>query len=132
MRKAKASGSMRWVAVAGALLAGLAVALGAFGAHGLRDVLGAQQLGWWQTAAHYHLPHAVALMAIGLCGSKRLRAAAWLLAGGTVVFAGSLYLLALTGWRMLGMITPLGGVLLIVGWLLLAWRLSSAAPDGDS
>lgn len=121
------------LAVAGGVLAALGVVFGAFGAHALRDVLDAQRLGWWQTAGQYHLPHAVALVAIGLAGRRRrLVLPAWLIAAGVSLFSGSLYTMALTGWRSLGAVTPLGGVLMVLGWALLAWRLSFAAPvDGS-
>lgn len=107
---------------AGSLLAGLGVALGAFGAHGLRNVLGATELGWWNTAVQYQMWHAVGLLALA---AARLPRAGWpaaLLVLGTLVFSGSLYAMALTGWRTLGMVTPIGGTLMILGWALVAWR----------
>ena len=109
----------RTLLAAGALLAGLAVGLGAFGAHGLKAVLGAAELGWWQTAVQYQMWHALALVALGL-SPLRARAAGWLFGGGILLFSGSLYLMALTGTRALGMVTPLGGLLLILGWAALA------------
>jgi uncharacterized membrane protein YgdD (TMEM256/DUF423 family) len=99
----------------------LAVALGAFGAHGLRARLGGA-VEMWKTAALYHLLHAVALLAVALVG-ERVRAKAavcWLFIAGIVLFSGSLYLLALTGYSWLGPITPLGGAALLAGWLVLA------------
>ena len=107
-----------------ATLGASAVALGAFGAHGLSEHLQAHdRVATWATAAHYHLVHAVALLAIAaLTGSGHTaRLATWLLTIGTVVFSGTLYLLCPTGHKWLGAITPIGGVLLIAGWLALAF-----------
>lgn len=120
------AGGARLIA-AGALLAALGVVLGAFGAHALQGRLGAVELGWWQTAGHYLLPHAVAVVALGLAGRSALRLPAWLLAGGALLFAATLYLMALGAPRWLGAITPMGGALMIGGWLLLAWRALRAA-----
>lgn len=107
-----------------AWLGALAVALGAFGAHGLKDHLQAVdvsglRLGWWNTAAHYHLSHALAL---GLCAatagdSRAARVSRLCFTAGIAIFSGTLYLMALTGVRWLGAVTPIGGVLLIVAWL---------------
>ena len=116
---------MRKTLVTGALLAALAVALGAFGAHALKAQLTPGMLAAWQTAVQYHLVHAVAIVAIALSGRSSLRGSAWLLAAGIVLFSGSLYLLALTGVRGLGAVTPFGGVAFILGWLWLACRPSS-------
>lgn len=115
----------RWLVVAG-LSGATAVAAGAFGAHVLRDVLGAAQRETFETAARYHLVHALALAAVALLaarapGARAVDAAGWLFALGTVVFSGSLYALVLSGQRWLGAVTPIGGVLLIGGWLTLAW-----------
>lgn len=103
----------------------VAVALGAFGAHALKTQLAADALAVWQTAVQYHAWHALGLFGIGLwlqhAPEKRaLRAAAWLLLGGIVLFSGSLYALALTGVRGLGVITPVGGLAFIAGWVVLA------------
>ena len=106
-----------------ALLGLLAVALGAFGAHGLESRATAEQLAWWSTAAHYHLTHALALLAVGLLTRQepgRGRAAAGAFVIGIAIFSGTLYGLALGGPRWLGAVTPIGGVALMVGWLLLA------------
>lgn len=117
-----------WIA-AGALLAGLAVAAGAFGAHGLRARLSADMLQVFETAARYQMYHALALMAVGLIAdrwpSPLLGTAGWLFLAGIVLFSGSLYGLTLSGVRLLGAITPLGGVAFIAGWAcvaLAAWR----------
>jgi uncharacterized membrane protein YgdD (TMEM256/DUF423 family) len=112
-----------WVAL-GAILAALAVIAGAFGAHGLHDRLSAADLSVFETAARYHLIHAVGLIAVGVAQrhwpSRWLVASAWLLLAGVVLFSGSLYVLALTGTRWLGAVTPLGGVSFIAGWVALA------------
>ena len=107
------------------------MALGAFGAHGLKGFLegrddAVQRLEWWQTAAQYHLAHALALaVAAWLAGrvpSARVRAPGWCFQAGIVLFSGSLYAMTLTGERSLGMVTPLGGVLLLLGWALVFVR----------
>jgi uncharacterized membrane protein YgdD (TMEM256/DUF423 family) len=104
------------------VLAALGVALGAFAAHGLRGLIGPTELGWWQTGVQYQMWHAVGLVAIGAAGVAA-RPAAWLLGIGTLIFAGTLYVMALTGLRWLGAVTPIGGVLMIAGWVILAWSV---------
>jgi uncharacterized membrane protein YgdD (TMEM256/DUF423 family) len=118
-----------WLTVA-AVNGGLAVALGAFAAHGLSQRLDPRALSLFETGARYQMYHA---LAIGLCAfalqSPAKRAAIWaasLFLVGVALFSGSLYALALTGWRAIGFVTPVGGVLLLAGWALLAlaaWRL---------
>ena len=106
-----------------AALGAAGVALGAFGAHGLRARLDARALEVWETAVRYHLIHAVALLALALSPhAAQLRSAGWLFAAGIAAFSGSLYLLALgIGPRaLLGPVTPLGGLAFVAGWLLLA------------
>jgi uncharacterized membrane protein YgdD (TMEM256/DUF423 family) len=114
---------LRWVR-RGAALAALAVAAGAFGAHGLKERVPATDLVIWETAARYHLVHALALVGVGALGASvptaRIDWAGRLLSFGVLVFSGSLYLLVGTGTRWLGAITPIGGVALIAGWLALA------------
>jgi uncharacterized membrane protein YgdD (TMEM256/DUF423 family) len=108
------------------LLMAAGVALGAFGAHALRTRLAPDLLVIYETGVRYHLIHGVAavlsvLLARGTgAGGRRAEAAGWSFVLGIVFFSGSLYLLALTGQRWLGAVTPLGGVAWIVGWLLLA------------
>ncbi len=108
----------------------LAVALGAFGAHALRERLGPDLLGTWQTAQRLHLFHTAALLFLAwACGrwpGAATAVAGWLFVAGLVLFSGSLYALALTGARWLGSVTPVGGVALLAGWLVLAWRVWSA------
>jgi uncharacterized membrane protein YgdD (TMEM256/DUF423 family) len=103
----------------------LAVALGAFAAHGLRGRLSPDMVAVFETGVRYHMYHALALMltaaAIGRMGSARLLVAAgWLFTAGIVLFSGSLYLLALSGTAVLGAITPLGGLAFLGGWACLA------------
>jgi uncharacterized membrane protein YgdD (TMEM256/DUF423 family) len=111
----------------GAVSALLAVALGAFGAHGLRARLSPDMLAAFEVGVRYHMYHALALLAVGWAAGRwpggAVHAAGWLFVAGTVVFSGSLYLLALTGQRWLGAITPLGGAAFIAGWATLAWRV---------
>jgi uncharacterized membrane protein YgdD (TMEM256/DUF423 family) len=103
----------------------LAVAAGAFGAHALKERLSADMLGVFQTGAHYHLAHALAIafaaLLAGVAGfEKSARTTGWLFTAGIVLFSGSLYALALSGIKILGAITPLGGVCFLSGWLWLA------------
>lgn len=107
--------------IVGALFAALGVALGAFGAHGLRNILDAAALGWWRTAVDYLMWHAVGLLALGAARVPRSAWPARLLALGTLIFSGSLFGMALSGARWLGMVTPVGGLCMIAGWLLFAW-----------
>ena len=117
----------RFAVTTGAVLAGLAVAAGAFGAHGLKASLTASgQAENWETACRYAMYHALALVAVGLLAAIRspaqagLTAAAWCFLIGTLIFSGCLAVLALTGIKILGAIVPIGGVLMIVGWAILA------------
>ena len=110
------------------LLGSTAVALGAFGAHGLESVLTAEGTDWWHTATLYALPHSVAALAISLHGNTGLlRKAGWAFAIGTIIFAGTLYVMALGAPRWFGAITPIGGVGLLVGWALCAFGARKAA-----
>ena len=104
----------------------LAVALGAFGAHGLKGFVegmedAAQRLAWWDTAAHYHLTHALALglaaWAATRSSGRLAKASGWCFQLGILLFSGSLYAMTLTGVRVLGAVTPIGGVLLLAGWV---------------
>jgi uncharacterized membrane protein YgdD (TMEM256/DUF423 family) len=108
------------VRIAG-LMGAAAVALGAFGAHGLKGVVAdAHLLEVWDTGARYHLAHAVAMAAIAGRGASPWVMRLWL--AGVALFCGSLYAMTLTGATWLGAITPLGGACFIAGWLTLAWR----------
>ncbi len=124
----------RRVFAAGSILAGLAVVFGAFGAHALEAHLSPDLLGTFETGVRYQMYHALGLLALAWAieqwPERRLLPAAWLLLVGTVVFSGSLYFLVLTGIRWIGAITPIGGVALIAGWGLAAWRLSAPFSEG--
>ncbi|MEE9391286.1 MAG: DUF423 domain-containing protein [Planctomycetota bacterium] len=108
----------------GSLMAGLGVVAGAFGAHGLQKRVDADMIAVWKTAADYQIYHALALLAVAWAAERyatgMVQSAGWCFLAGIVVFSGSLYLLVLTGNKMLGAITPIGGVLFIAGWVLLA------------
>lgn len=117
------TGDAKLALLLGALLAALGVTLGAFGAHGLKAVLDAEKLGWWHTGVQYQMWHAIGLVAIGAAALPGTRGVAILLALGVLLFSGSLYVMALTGMRWLGMVTPLGGLAMIGGWLWFAWKL---------
>jgi len=126
----------------GALLGALGVILGAFGAHwlngavkqwGLTPDAQARQLETWEVAVRYQLYHAFALLAVGILAqrqpSRLLGWSAALFLAGTLIFSGCLYALVLSGVKMLGAIVPLGGVSLIVGWVLLACAAAQPAPQ---
>jgi len=103
----------------------LAVALGAFGAHALKQTLAPELMATYETAVNYHFIHALGLLAVGLLAlhlpaSGTLRWAGILMAAGLLLFSGSLYALSLSGIRGLGVLTPVGGVALLAAWLLLA------------
>ena len=116
---------MRLFFVLGAVFAGLAVVLGAFGAHALRATLSTDDLATFEIGVRYQMYHALGLLAVAWAASQwptgAVHAAGWAFVAGIVIFSGSLYLLVLTGQRWLGAITPFGGVALLVGWALLAW-----------
>jgi len=116
--------------VLGALSGCLAVALGAFGAHALRDRISPQMLQVFDTGQRYHMFHALALLAVAWAVTRwpggAVATAGWFFLAGTLLFSGSLYALAVSGQRWLGAITPVGGVAFIVGWLALAWAAWSA------
>jgi len=119
---------MNW-SVIGAIVMALAVGLGAFGAHGLRDRLDAYSMGVYEKAVFYHFIHGLGLLIVSFLpktGTISINAAAWvctLLFTGILLFSGSLYALALSGNRILGAVTPFGGISFIAAWLLLAWYL---------
>lgn len=109
----------------GSLAAFLAVGLGAFGAHALKQRLTPDLLAIFEVGVRYQVYHALALLAVAWAASRWpgawVHAAGWLFLAGIVVFSGSLYVLSLTGMRWLGAITPLGGLAFLTGWLCLAW-----------
>lgn len=106
---------------AGALLGATAVMLGAFGAHALQGMLTPQAAGWWDTAVQYQLAHALALLLVAALPVRRPGVVAWCMGAGAVIFSGTLYAMALGAPRWLGAVTPVGGMLMILGWLLLGW-----------
>ncbi|WP_129794224.1 DUF423 domain-containing protein [Sphingosinicella sp. CPCC 101087] len=120
----------RLIVAAGALLGGSAVTLGAFGAHALEGAFTPEQAGWWEMAVHYQMWHALGLLFVGALPLARMRLPAWCLGLGAAIFSGTLYLMALGLPRWLGAVTPLGGALMIAGWMILAWSaLRRRDPD---
>ena len=122
---------LNWLGIAAINMA-IAVALGAFGAHGLEGRVSTQQLEWWQTATLYLFVHALGLLLVGLLIHLKYmtQTTAWLLQIGIIIFAGSLYAMTLGAPRWFGAITPIGGILMIAGWLWLAvsmFRLKDSA-----
>ncbi len=117
-----------WFVVFAAINGALAVAGGAFAAHGLDPVADAQRIGWLKIAAEYQIFHALALLAVAALHGPQLTS--WAFAIGIVLFSGSLYLMAITGMKWLGAVAPLGGLAFIAGWLVLAYvafRMRSGA-----
>lgn len=118
--------------VVGAILLALAVLIGAFGAHALRDRLDDYATGIYERAVFYHFIHALGLLAVGISSAAHVASgstatlAGWLLLAGMIVFCGSLYALALSGIRKLGAITPLGGLAFVAGWIAFAVALNGA------
>ena len=112
--------------VVGAVFGALAVITGAFGAHGLADRLSEKDLATWEVAVKYQMYHALALLAVAAlrhAGVTIGGATVWLFTLGVIIFSGTCYALALGGPRWFGAITPIGGLLMICGWLALAWAL---------
>lgn len=115
---------MKTFIIAGAVNAFLAVALGAFGAHGLEGKLEPKYMETWQTGVMYQMFHALGLIAVGIIAGK-LNASplvswtGWLMLAGIILFSGSLYVLSLSGIKVLGAITPIGGVAFLAAWVLL-------------
>lgn len=124
------------ILMSGALLALLGVAVGAFGAHGLRLLLSEQMLNVFETGVRYHLIHALGILVAGLsimyAPVRYFQYAAWAFSLGIVLFSGSLYVLSISGMRTLGIITPFGGLCFIAGWGLLAWGYWKAFPSDDA
>jgi len=118
--------------IIGSVSAFLAVALGAFAAHGLKGRLSQEMINVFDVGVRYQLYHALALLAVAWASSRwprgEVTAAGWLFLAGTVIFSGSLYLLSFTGVRWLGAITPIGGVAFLLGWLSLIWGVWQGDP----
>lgn len=123
---------MNWFFI-GAIAGGAGVALGAFGAHGLRGRLSPSDMDIFETGVRYQFFHALALLGLAaLLGSTERRSiqlAAWAFVTGIVAFSGSLYLLVLTGPRWLGAVTPVGGLSFLVGWSALAWSFFAGGDE---
>lgn len=116
----------------GGINATLVVLLGAFGAHALKARLSVDMMAVYQTGIHYHLFHALGLLAVGLVAmqisdSAYLRWSGWLMLAGIVLFSGSLYLLSISGLRWLGAVTPFGGMAFIIAWILFVIAVSKAS-----
>jgi uncharacterized membrane protein YgdD (TMEM256/DUF423 family) len=122
---------MRFFAMLGALLCGLAVLLGAFAAHMLKDSMSAQNLATFQTGVQYQMAHGLGLLALAAMRGKlgcehRANVTGWFFVAGIVLFSGSLYALALSGVKALGMVAPLGGASFMIGWAVFAVNAASA------
>lgn len=119
----------------GALNGFLAVALGAFGAHALRPRIASDLYTVFQTGVEYHSIHALALLALGLLAlhqpSRALNWSGWFMSAGILLFCGSLYLLSLSGYSYLGIVTPFGGFAFLLGWLSLAFAVSRLRPHTE-
>lgn len=115
---------MKTLLIVGSLVLASAVIIGAFGAHALKARLAPDMLQIYQTGVEYHFYHGLGILLIGVIGMQLshslIHTAGWVLTLGVLVFSGSLYVLALTGMRWLGAVTPLGGLAFIIGWVLLA------------
>ena len=118
--------------ILGGINAALVVMLGAFGAHGLKTKLTAEMLAVYQTGVHYHLFHALGLLAVGLVATQMadsvyLKWSGWLMLVGIILFSGSLYVLSVSGLRWLGMVTPFGGVAFIAAWIVFVIAIAKSA-----
>lgn len=114
------------IVAVGAIIGFIAVALGAFGAHALEGGVGDKQTGWWETATLYLLVHAALATALSATDAARFGTAAVLLLFGAVIFAGTLYAMALGAPRWFGAITPIGGLAMLAGWAMVAWAALKA------
>jgi uncharacterized membrane protein YgdD (TMEM256/DUF423 family) len=114
---------MKVFLISGSVFCMLSVLLGAFAAHGLKNTLSDYALGIFKTAAEYQMSHGLALIAVAILlqWNSKLHLVGWFFIAGIILFSGSLYLLALTGWKWLGPITPLGGLCFIIGWAMLLY-----------
>ena len=129
--------SQRFYLRAAAILGALAVLLGAFGAHGLKSVLGADTTAVYETAVRYHFYHALAILAVAVAADRFSSGAWWRWAcrawvAGVILFSGSLYLLVVSGIKWLGAVTPVGGSVLIAGWICVVVAASGYAGRGPA
>ena len=120
--------------IIGAIFAAIAIAFGAFGAHGLKDIVSERMLQNFETGVRYQMYSALGLMLIALASTivkdyKKLAIGAMLIVIGIIIFSGSLYIMALTGATILGAVTPIGGVSLIVGWIFVVWGIVANKLD---
>jgi len=119
----------KWILITGGILAGAALLMGAFAGHALKGILEPKAMGWIETGVFYQSTHALALLACGLLpAAKSINRTAILFTAGILLFSGSLYLMGLTGITKLGVITPIGGVCLIAGWVsfcMAVWSLDN-------
>jgi len=119
---------MRLFVISASISGALAVLLGAFGAHALKNMISAEMLEVYKTGVQYHFYHTFALLFVGLIGyfqqSKTLKWSGWLFSAGIFLFSGSLYLLAVTGLKIIGIITPFGGLCFVAGWVCLGLHAS--------
>ena len=126
----------RHILMSGALMALLGVAIGAFGAHGLKPLLSEQMLAAFETGVRYHLIHALGMLIAGLSLAhvpiRQFRLAGWAFSLGIVLFSGSLYVMSISGVRGLGIVTPFGGLCFIVGWGLLAQGYWKTFPANNT
>lgn len=117
----------RFFFIVGAIMAFLAVALGAFGAHALKNRLTPDMLDIFEVGVRYHMYHALGLLAVAWATSRwpesNVTAAGWAFIVGIIIFSGSLYILSMTGMRWFGAVTPLGGLAFLIGWAILVWSL---------
>jgi uncharacterized membrane protein YgdD (TMEM256/DUF423 family) len=118
--------------ILGGINAALVVMLGAFGAHGLKAKISTEMLAVYQTGVHYHLFHALGLLAVGLVATQIadtvwLKWSGWLMLVGIILFSGSLYVLSVSGLRWLGMVTPFGGVAFITAWIVFVIAIMKSA-----
>jgi uncharacterized membrane protein YgdD (TMEM256/DUF423 family) len=124
---------MNWTAV-GAVFMALAVGMGAFGAHALKERLDEYSQGVYEKAVFYHFIHGIGILLVSLLARTGVLSASgearagWLMALGIVLFSGSLYALAISGVRILGAVTPFGGVAFIIGWIVLAYEATRGRP----
>lgn len=122
----------RQLLITGSLNMFVAVAAGAFGAHGLRRIVSPEMLSVWQTGVMYHLIHALGLLIIAALmprlGAAALSTPGTLMFAGIILFSGSLYVLTLTNIKWIGIVTPIGGVAFLVSWAWIAWASWRAAP----